>query len=268
VVWLVPGQRSRPRQLKLSEIMPYKIHLIISGLIAIAFLITLQVFASPLPVFRFLLPAFILYLGATMLYNRWYLQKQNLWHFWLWLRVPLFLTGWFGLFFLVPNGFGRGLFLLASLPIIFFFQALVGNTGQQLGWNEFLLTLAALLLSLFGFSYYFNLPGVVYLLAVFLGVAVVVRSSLANVPHEPVVKWVAAMALGLFATELFWVTSFLPLHYTALAIFTFTILYMLWIIYYHYLYHTLTRRQVQFHLVLAVVLIVVMFVSTPWGIQS
>ncbi len=248
--------------------MPYRIHVILSAIIAIAFLVIVQVFASPLPVFRFLVPAYLLYVSAVAGYNYWYLKSRDQYNFWLWVRLPMFMLAWFGLFFMIPSGLGRGLFLIVSLPIIWFFESLVGNTGQQLGWNEFLLTVAALLISLFGFSYYFVLPGVVYLAIVFLSIAVVVRSSLELVPHEPLVKWVAALALGLFVTELFWATSFLPLHYTALAIFTFNVLYVLWIIYYHYLYKTLTRKQVQFHLILALILAVVMFISTPWGIQS
>lgn len=248
--------------------MTFRIHLIISAIFAILFLVILQMFASPSPVFRFLLPAFLGYVLVMALYNRWYTRKNNTWNMWLWLRLPLFLFSWFGLFLLIPSSLGRGLFLLISLPIIFFFESLIGNSGQQLGWNEFLLTIAALLLTLFGFSYYFILPGVLYLLTVFICITVVVRSSLELVPHEPVEKWIASLSLGLFATELFWVISFLPLHYTALAVFAFNVLYVLWIIYYHYLYKTLTRKQVQFHLVLALVLAVIMFLSTPWSIQS
>ncbi len=249
--------------------MTNKVHLIISAVVAILFLVITQIFASPLPVFRFLVPSFLIYVLVVAVYNRWYLtQGETKLNVWVWLRLPLFLCTWFGLFFLVPSGIGRGMFLLVSLPIIFFFESLLGNTGQQIGWNEFLLTIAALMLSLFGFSYYFQLPGVLYLLIVFLSVSVVVRSSLELVPHEPVVKWVASLALGLFATELFWAISFLPLHYSALAIFAFNVLYVLWIIYYHYLYRTLTRKQVQFHLVLAFILALVMLMSTPWSIQS
>ncbi len=248
--------------------MPFRIHLIISAVIAILFLVVLQLFAAPLPVFRYLAPAFLVYLLMVAGYNRWYLRRQGQWNKWVWMRVLFFLLAWFGLFFLVPSGLGRGLFLLVSMPVIFFFESLVGNTGQQLGWNEFLLTCGALLLTLFGFSYYFILPGVLYLLIVFGTVSVLVRSSIELVPHPPLVRWVASLSLGLFATELFWAVSFLPLHYTALAIFTFNVLYVLWIIYYHYLYRTLTSKQIQFHLVLAIVLALVMLISTPWSIQS
>lgn len=245
-----------------------RFHIVISAIIAILFLVVVQIHASPNPVFRFLVPQFVLFVIAVAVYNRWYMRKQEKWNVWVWLRIPFFLISWFGIFFLVPSGVGRGLFLLVSLPIIFFFESLAGNTGQQLGWNEFLLTSAALLLTLFGFSYYFVLPGVLYLLLVFISIAVLVRSSFELVPDQALVKWIASLSLGLFITELFWTVSFLPLHYSALAIFTFNLLYVLWIIYYHYLYKTLTRRQVQFHLVLAFTLALIMFISTPWSIQT
>jgi hypothetical protein len=249
--------------------MSNRTHLIISGVIAILFLVIIQIFASPSPVFRFLVPAFLGYTLIVAVYNRSYLIKTNRWNVWVWLRTPFFLLTWFGLLFLLPSALSRGLFLLISLPIIYFFESLVGNTGQQFSWNEFLLTLAALILSLFGLSYYYkDLPGLSFLIATFLSVAFVVRSSFELVPHSNAVKWVASLAIGLFATELFWAISFLPLHYSALAIFVFNILYVLWIIYYHYLYRTLTRKQIQFHLVLALILTLIMLISTPWSIQS
>ncbi len=124
---------------------------------------------------------------------------QERWNIWVWLRMPLFMLAWFSLIFLITSGFGRGLFLLASVPIIFFFESLVGNTGQQLSWNEFLLTCGAMLIGLFGFSYYFLLPGLLYLVIAFMATTILVRSSLEMVPHNTVVKWVASLAIGLFA---------------------------------------------------------------------
>ncbi len=248
--------------------MTTKSHLIISGVIAILFVVIVQIFAAPQPVFRFLLPSFLVYLVAVSLYNRWYLKLQERWNVWVWLRIPLFLFAWFGVFFLITSGFGRGLFLLLGVPIIFFFESLVGNTGQQLSWNEFLLTLGALLLILFGFSFYFILPGMLYMVLTFMLVTLAVRSSFEMVPHQTAVKWVASLAIGLFALELFWASNFLPLHYTALAVISFNVLYVVWIVYYHYLYHTLSLKQIQFHLVLAFVLTLIIFISTPWSIQT
>lgn len=248
--------------------MSLKGHLIVSGIIAIAFVVIVQIFVSPEPVFRFLLPAFLVYVLAVGWYNRKYMLSKDRWNFWVWLRIPLFLCAWFAVFFLIPSYFGRGLFLLAGVPIIFFFESLVGNTGQQLSWNEYLLTIGCVLIGIFGFSFYFNLPGVVYLLLVFASVTLVVRTSFEMVPHEVVIKWLASLTVGLFATELFWSTNFLPLHYTSLAIITFNVLYVVWVVYYHYLYNTLSPKQVQFHLVLATILTILIFISTPWSIQT
>ena len=248
--------------------MSIRIHIILSAIVAIAFVVVVQVFATPQPVFRFLLPAYLGYVIIVAAYNWWYLKRSERFNVWVWLRLPLFLLAWFGLFFLIPSSLVRGAFLLASVPIIFFFESLVGNMGQQLGWNEFLLTMGGLLIGLFGLSFYYILPGMVYLLVVFISTALVVRTSLELVPHNTLVKWVASLSLGLFATELFWVASFLPLHYSALAVVTFNALYVVWIVYYHYLYHTLTLRQIQFHLILALLLTAVMFLSTPWSIQT
>lgn len=246
--------------------MSNKQHRMVSAIIAILYLVVVQVFATPIPIFRFLVPAFLLYLCLVAGYNYWYLHKKELYNFWLWLRIPMLWLAWFGLFLLIPSRLGRGLFLLVSLPILWFFEALIGNSGQQLGWNEFLLSLMALMLGLFGFNYYFIVPEFVFLGLTFLTSTILIRSSLEYIPHPNAVKWVASMSLGLFATELFWVTSFLPLHYSALAIFCFVLLYVFWIIYYHYLYKTLTGRQIQFYFILSAILILIMFISTKWTI--
>src|SRR4051812_42465809 len=111
--------------------MSFKAHTIVSAAAAIAFVVVVQIFATPLPVFRFLIPAFLVYLIGIALYNRWYLKREDRFNIWVWLRIPFFLTAWFGIFFLIPSSFGRGAFLLVGVPIIYFFESLVGNTGQQ-----------------------------------------------------------------------------------------------------------------------------------------
>ncbi len=241
-------------------------HKIFSAIFAIAFVVIVQWFASPLPTFRFLVPAILGFLVALTLYNWKYLKFQNLLSWWLLVRIPVFVLVWFGLLFIIPNGFGRGLFLLISIPVIFFFETLVANKGQQLGWNLFLLSLASLLVSLYGFNFYFPLSGLVYLALVFLGVLVLVRISLESVPHSTNVKWLAGLVLALFSAELFWVLQFLPLHFSVLGVINFNILYLLWAIYYHYLYQTLTQKQIQFNILLALALSIVILVSSPWTI--
>jgi len=116
-------------------------HKIISAIFALAFVIMMQVMTSGEPVFRYLVPTFFGFLVAMTIYNWRYLLSIGGISFWILARVPVFVLIWFGLIFIVPFGFVRSLFLFASLPIIFVFETLVANKGQQLGWNLFLLSL-------------------------------------------------------------------------------------------------------------------------------
>jgi hypothetical protein len=243
-------------------------HKIISGIFAIAFVVVVQWFAVPIPVFRFLIPAFIIYLGIVTLYNWRYLVSQKVFSYWLLARVPIFLLVWFGLLFVIPFGFIRSLFLLASLVIIFFFETLAANKGQQLAWSLFLVSLASLQLSLFGFSFYFPLHGLVYLLINFVGILLLVRASVDSVPHSINVKWLAGLVIGLFAAEVFWALQFLPLHFSVLAVISFMVLYLAWAIYYHYLYKTLTGKQIQLSVLLVLFLSALILLSSPWTIQG
>lgn len=243
-------------------------HKIISLLFAIGFVVVVQWFASPLPTFRFLVPAILIYIGAIAIYNWRYFVNRDQLDWWLALRNPILILIWFGLLFVVPSGFGRGVFLLVTIPIIFFFQTLLANRGQQLAWNWFLLSLAGLLLALYGFNFYFPLTGIVYLALVFIGVLFLVRIVVDSVPHPPGVKWLAGLVMALFAAEIFWVLQFLPLHFSVLAVLSFNILYLLWAIYYHYLYQTLTARQIQLNVLLALGLSLVILISSPWTIQG
>lgn len=243
-------------------------HKIYSAIFAIAFVIILQWFASPSPVFRFIIPAFLGYLGVLMFYNWRYLLAKDVFNVWLFMRLPLFLVFWFSLFIIAPIAIVKVVFLLASIPVIFFFETLVENRGQQIAWNIFLLSSASLLLGLYGFNFYFPLNGFVYLLLLFVGTLLLVRVSVDSVPHTSNVKWLAALVLALFSAELFWVLQFLPLHFSVLAVINFNILYLLWAIYYHYLYQTLTAKQIQFNVLLALALSIIILLSSPWGILN
>lgn len=243
-------------------------HKFFSLIFAAAFAALIYFLTSGDLVFRYLVPAFLLYLFGLAVYNWRYLLSQGQYNLWLLVRVPLFIFIWFGLLFIIPLGLVRAIFVFISVPIIFIFETLVANKGQQLGWNLFLVSLASLMLGLYGFHFYFPLSGLVYLALVFLGVTVLVRTSVDSVPHESSVKWFASLVLGLFSAQIFWILQFLPLHFSVLAILSFIILYLLWAIYYHYLYQSLTRRQIQFNLLLVIILSVIILISSPWTIQS
>lgn len=248
--------------------MSPQFHKLVSLGFAFAYAILIQAMIGDNLVFRFFVPAFLIYLVILTCYNWRYLLSQQALNWWLVIRMSLFVLIWFGLLFIIPSSIGRNLYLLFSLPIIFIFETLVANKGQQLGWNIFLLSLASLLIGLYGFNYYFPLSGLLYLILVFAGSTILVRSSIEAVPHPAAIKWFASLILGLFAAQLFWILQFLPLYFSVLAVLSFVILYLLWAIYYHYLYQSLTRRQIQYNLILVIIFTILILISSPWTIQS
>lgn len=243
-------------------------HKYISLGFGVVFAVLIWWFASPVPVFRFLVPGFLLYLLILTLYNWRYLLATSELDWWQLARIAGLVTAWFGLLFIIPAGFAKAVFLVLSIILVFFFETLIANKGQQLAWNSFLVSLAAIFLTIFGFNFYFPLSGLVYLSAIFISVLLLVRASIENVPHSSQIKWVCGLVLGLFAAQLFWALQFLPLHFSVLAVMEFTALYLVWAIYYHYLYQTLTAKQLQFNVILVVVLNLLILLSSPWTIQS
>jgi len=242
-------------------------HKIISLAFSIGFVVIVQMFATPLPVFRYLLPAFIGYLLVFTFYNIYYLRVTDQSNPWAWVRPLLFMVGWFGLFFIIPDGFWRGVFLLAGVPIIYLVELMLGKSGQQFLFNEVLLTAFSCFLSLTAFShYYYSVPGTVYLAACFIVTSLMVRASFESVPRNAGQKWVSSLLMGLFVTELFWALSFLPLHYSALGLILFNIFYFCWALLYHSLFDHLTARRIQYHLLLLFIFTVMILIVTPWQI--
>lgn len=239
---------------------------IFSGIIGIAFIVVLQVFATPQPVFRFLIPAFIGYLIVVSLYNYVIIRAEHSYSHWMMLRPVLFFLGWFGLYFIIPNEFWRGLFLLASFPVIYVIERMIGHPGEQLLFNETLLTSFAGFMTLTALSHYFPLTGTLYLALIFGFSLALVRSSYDLMPQSPKYKWLYALVLALLMTQLFWVLSFLPLHFSALALLLFNVFVCIWTITYNFLYNHLTRQKVQFQLGMAVLFTLIILAATPWQI--
>lgn len=244
-------------------------HKIISALLSVAFLVIIQLFAAPLPVFRYLAPAFLGYVALVSAYNIWYLKRTGHYNLWWWVRPALFLFGWFGLFFILPNEMWRGLFLLLGLPIIYVVEFLVGSSGEQFLINESLLTAFGIFMSLTSFSHTFAaIPGVIYLIICFTATLLLVRASYEAVPRPGPARWYSSAILALLTTELFWALSFLPLHFTALGLILFNIFYFCWVLYYHALYDHLNIKQVQYHLALAVIFTGAIVLVTPWQVLT
>lgn len=241
-------------------------HRIISAILSIAFLVVVQLFAAPLPVFRYLIPAFVGLWAIFGLYNLFYLRLNEKFNWWVWLRPLLFLVGWFGLFFIIPNDWLRGLFLLAGLPIVYFVEAFTSNVGQQLLFNEILITAFSFFMGAAAIAQYFPKFSLFYTIAVFVFITLLCRASYEFTPLSVRNKWSSSLILAFFSTELFWALNFLPWHYSALAIILFNLFYFFWALYYYHIFNHLTPKRIQFHLILAAVFILVIVVVTPWKI--
>jgi len=241
-------------------------HSIISALIGVLFVVVLQAFAAPVPVFRFLLPAFIIYLGAVTAYNHWFLREGTAYNIWTLVRPGLFILGWFGLYFIIPNTGWRGVFLLLAAAVIYFMERLLGNQGEQLVFNETLIISFAGFMTLTALSHYYLIPGTAYLAAVFVWTAAVARSSYELTPVSSRAKWINSICLAFVMAELFWACSFLPLHYSALGLLMFNTFYCAWTLCYHFLYNHLTAKKIQYHVVLSLLFTALILAVTPWRI--
>jgi len=241
-------------------------HPIVSAVISILFIVVVQSFAAPQPVFRFLLPAFIGYLLIVTWYNYFFLRRIGHYNLWTLLRPLLFLLGWFGVYFIIPNEFWRGVYLLAGLPVIYLLERMLGNSGEQLLFNETLLMAFTGLFTVTALSHYYLLPGTLYLFVIFFLTVLIVRASYELTPQDKAMKWICAVCLGIVITEVFWASSFLPLHYSAIALLIFNVFYCAWTLCYYFLHKHLTPRKIQFHVVLAVLFSVLIVAVTPWRI--
>lgn len=247
--------------------MNFKYHNLVSFAAGVLFLVVLQWFAAPNPVFRFLIPGFLFYLAAVGAYNFWFLRIHNQLNFWVWLRPLLFLLAWFGLYLTIPTVFLRGSFLVLSVGIIFFFEYIVGSIGENILFNQVVLSSFAFFIAIFAAAYYFvNSPSIIYIIAVFLYTLFLTRASFELIPINSRVKWLYAFLLSFFITQLFWVISFLPLHFSALGFFALDVFYFVWVLSYYYLLNNLTAKKIQFNAALMIIIFFAILISTPWNI--
>jgi len=243
-----------------------KYHKIVSLGLSIGFVILVQVFATPIPVFRFLVPAFIGFLLVVAFYNYIYLNRTGRYSIWIWLRFLLFAGSWFIMFFLIPSSGLRGLFLLFGILVMYVFESMVGLMGEQMLFNETLLTAFGFIMSLFALAWYFPISSILYLGLIFLMITLLARSSFASTPASNDQQLIGSIVIGLLTAQAFWALSFLPLHFSALALILFSIFYFLWVLFYYDLFKHLTVRKVQFHLAVSLGIIVLILLVTPWGI--
>ncbi len=243
-----------------------KHHKLIAFLIGLAFVIVLQSLAHPEPVFRFLVPAYLLYMAGVYFYNRWYLQQLQALNLWVLIRSELLLAAGFGLYLIIPSEGVRGLFLLTGVGVIAFFELMIGKHSENIVLNETLFVAAGLFFALSAFSQYIPSYQTAYTALVFFGTALLARSFYDFMPQPSETKTIGALVLGLFASEIFWALSFLPLHFSALGIILFDFFYFALMMNYYFLFHSLNFKKMQFHLFLIMASGLLVIAATPWKI--
>lgn len=235
--------------------------LLISLGFALIFLILVRTLGG---VFRFLVPTLFLYLIGIMVYNYWYLKSKNLYTLWTWLRPLFFYLSLIGIYFVLPNNYSQGLFLIFSVIAIYLVERNILLASEQSLFLETLFSFFGLSLAIFGLSNYLLPANSIILVFFALMTFLVSRSSLDYIPQDPQKKNFYSAILALSVLEVVWALIFSPLHFSINAIIIFNIFYVLWIIIYHYLFHNLSFKKISFHVIFSGMLILISLLSTPW----
>ncbi len=263
--------------------MVKKYHKIASVIIASIYTIGFWRMSGPDTVFRFLIPAFVVFCVAASYYNKKYLLEIGKYNFWVMLRPLLLFISGFGILSLLPTPTLRVLFLIVTFFVITLVELSLGNFAENILVNETLVISFGFFIALTGYNQDFPLyrdivfklghwqllnwqfsMEPIYLLGIFVSTLLTTRCFYEFIPQGEKTKWVAATVLALFCCELFWALSFLPPHYSASAFILFCIYYFCLILNYYYLFHSLTLKKIQFHLMLIVLACAIVIVATPW----
>lgn len=250
-----------------------KIHNMVSLGIGLLFLIVLQHFSLPRPIFRFLFPALLAFAVIVTAYNRWYLRAINKYNFWALVRPILLMFSAFGIFLIIPSESVRGLFLLSAVVVVAVVEAFIGNFSESYLINETLITAFGLFLAITGISlyvspFYKSYINFFYISGIFFAAVLCARGFYEYSAQSREAKWLGSLILGLFSAELFWVLNFLPFHFSVTAFLLLDFFYFCLILNYYFFYNILSLKKIQFHLVLAVATALLVFLATPWKIIS
>jgi hypothetical protein len=260
-----------------------KYHNYISIAIGLLFMMVLQEFSLPQPVFRFIVPAVLIFSLAVAAYNYWYLKQLQKYNFWVLLRQFLMFLSAFCVFTLIPSSGFKGLFLVITVLLVALFEYALGSFVENMLINQTLITAFGFFVGLAAYSQYFpnfrlspvlgKFPPVwqvslqpIYVLAVFAVTLLLARSFYEFIPHSARVKMLNSLAIALFCTEAFWALTFLPFHYSALAVLLFNLFYFCLILNYYHLFQILNFKKIQFHLLLILLCSCLVLLITPWKV--
>ena len=255
----------------------YKYHNLISMFLGLFFLGLLQTFSKPFPVFRFLVPVFLLFALAISIYNKKYLMSLEKYNFWILFRPLLLLSAGFGMFMLLPFGYMRVIFLLVTAILIFVFELSLGNFAENFLISETIIISYGVLFTIFGLNSYFPFlktgllknsfsMQAVYSVFVFLCVYFLTRAFYAFVPQDSKTQNVSAIILAFFCSQMFWVLTLLPLHFSILALLLTNFYYFCLLLNYYYIFNVLTPKKIYFHFMLIIITSCVALLATPWKV--
>ena len=244
-----------------------KYHNYIAVAINVSFLILLQEFSYPRPVFRFLIPIFFLFAAIISLYHYWYLRKIEKFNLWTLIRPVLYYASAFSLFIIITPDFLKGLFLISAVALGFVFEIFMGKFAENVVLNETLLVAFGMFMSVFAYALYYA-PAFLtwYLAIIFVGSFLSIRSLYEFIPNINGSRLTASVAIALFMTQIFWTLTFLPLHYSADAIILFNAFYFCVILNYYYAFNNLNTRKFQLHFFIFMGINIFILVVTPWKI--
>ena len=243
-----------------------KYHKYISVAIGVLYLITLQEFSHPQPVFRFLIPSFFIFTALVTLYNAWYLKATQKYNVWMLVRPVLLLASAFGLLFAIPSSGLQGLFLLSAVLVIAFVEYFLGNFAENIILNETLVIGFGFFISITAGNMYFPGFHTYWLAAVFVATFLMCRSFYELVPHSERLKLISSFGIALLCSEFFWALAFLPFHFSSSGLILFNLFYFCIILNYYYIYKSLTDKKLQFHFMLMLICSIFIFLITPWKI--
>ncbi len=238
-------------------------HKLASSIIALGFLALIQSYS---PVFRLVVPVMAAYIAAVGIYNSVYLKAHNFFTPWSWIRFLIFLAALTSIYFVLPDGFWRGAFLIASTGLIYFVESRLLVASEQIVFLQALISFFGLSLVIFALNFYFLPKNTITLVLLLLSAFAVSRASFDYIAVEAGKKNFYSLFIAFAVLELSWGLIFLPFYYSALAIIIFNIFYVLWVVIYHHLFNNLSRQKISFHVVFSAILVILTLVSTPWRV--
>ena len=160
----------------------------------------------------------------------------------------------------------RGSFLVVTVGVITFFEIILGNFAENLLLNETLLIAFGLFFYFFAAFHYLPVYEPYYLVGIFLSSALLTRSFYEFIPKSDKTKLIGAISIGLFCSELYWVLNFTQFHFSVLSLLLFNLFYFCLILNYYFLFHILSFKKIQFHLMLIVTCSLLTLIVTPWKV--